>query len=95
MSVSKNSARDVAGHGSHVASSATGNYVRGASYFGYAKGTARGVAPRARLAVYKVAWEEGSLASDVLAGKDENISKIYKYVCNIVRKNIISGPYKF
>ncbi|EXC21742.1 hypothetical protein L484_006456 [Morus notabilis] len=67
MSVSKNSARGVAGHGSHAASTAAGNIVRGASYFGYAERTARGVAPRARLAVYKFAWEEGSLASDDLA----------------------------
>lgn len=74
MVLSMNSARDEYGHGTHVAGIAAGNYVPGVSFFGYAPGTARGVAPRARLAVYKVSWTEGSVSSDVLAAIDQAVA---------------------
>ena len=70
------SAREALPHGSHVASIAAGAFVPNVSEHGFGMGTARGGAPKARIAMYKVCWqtEDGSSASaDVLKAMDDAI----------------------
>ncbi|KAK4262691.1 hypothetical protein QN277_028223 [Acacia crassicarpa] len=61
---------DHVGHGTHTSSTTAGGFVRNASVFDNAKGTAVGMAPYAHLAMYKVCEEDGCPESAILAGMD-------------------------
>ncbi|RRT41249.1 hypothetical protein B296_00036801, partial [Ensete ventricosum] len=77
------SPRDHDGHGTHTASTVAGRVVPGVSALGgFARGTAAGGAPLARLAIYKVCWpipgpnpniENTCFDADMLAAFDDAI----------------------
>ncbi|KAL0700434.1 hypothetical protein Bca4012_056556 [Brassica carinata] len=68
------SARDAQGHGTHTASTAGGDIVRKANYFGQAKGRfASGMRFSSRIAAYKACWALGCANTDVLAAIDRAI----------------------
>ena len=73
-----NSPRDFGGHGTHTASTAGGN--RGVATTGPAAvfGPINGIAPRARIAAYKVCWETGAggscFTSDSVAAIDQAVA---------------------
>ncbi len=76
------SGRDADGHGSHTASTAGGNNGVPAYIDGEYQGDISGVAPRARLATYKVCWtgnpdtgtNDGCASSDSAAAIDQAVA---------------------
>jgi subtilisin family serine protease len=72
------SVRDAEGHGTHTASTAGGNNGVDASADGISLGQVSGMAPRARIAAYKVCWSTGgncsALSSDSVAAIDQAVA---------------------
>ncbi|KAM0863565.1 hypothetical protein ACQ4PT_044511 [Festuca glaucescens] len=65
---------DTVGHGTHTASTVAGRVVGNVSLGGLAAGTARGALPGARLAIYKVCWEDSCSDADMLAAFDDAVA---------------------
>ncbi|KAF7092884.1 LOW QUALITY PROTEIN: hypothetical protein CFC21_095335 [Triticum aestivum] len=76
VALSTGSPRDDVGHGTHCASTATGAIVEGADYYGLAWGAAKGGAPAACVASYKVCTEDenGCSGSALLKAIDDAVS---------------------
>ncbi|KAM1540688.1 hypothetical protein ACFX10_005331 [Malus domestica] len=64
---------DAVGHGSHVASTAAGNAGVPVVVNGYYYGEASGMAPRARIAVYKAVYPTVGTLTDVVSAIDQAI----------------------
>ena len=74
------SARDATGHGSHVASTAAGNYGVRVQIDGQRFGVTSGMAPAAHLAIYKACWtapdpaDDGCSTADTVAAVDHAVA---------------------
>lgn len=73
-----NSPRDFGGHGTHTASTAAGNNNVAATGPAAVFGSISGIAPRARISVYKVCWQTGAggscFSSDSVAAIDQAVA---------------------
>ncbi|XP_020090216.1 subtilisin-like protease SBT1.4 [Ananas comosus] len=84
---------DTEGHGTHTASTAAGAAVKGAGFYGYARGVAQGVATAARVAAYKICWASGCFDSDILAAMDAAIADGADVISLSVGANGYAPPF--
>ena len=85
------SARDDDGHGTHTSTTAAGNAGVHASIFGVERGIVSGIAPRARIAAYKICGNQGCFESDSV----EAIQQAILDGVNVINFSISGGanPY--
>ncbi|KAG8052598.1 hypothetical protein GUJ93_ZPchr0001g31970 [Zizania palustris] len=62
------------GHSTHTASTAAGEVVQNADYYGLARGAAKGGAPASRVAMYKACSLGGCASSTVLKAIDDAVA---------------------
>uniref|UniRef100_A0A2N9FMW6 Subtilisin-like protease fibronectin type-III domain-containing protein n=1 Tax=Fagus sylvatica TaxID=28930 RepID=A0A2N9FMW6_FAGSY len=86
-----NTVRDDIGHGSHTSSTAVGNAVPDVSHFGYARGTARGMAPAARLAIYKTSYFTDVIAIASLSAIEKGIFVVCAASNDYGFKTVLNG----
>lgn len=86
------------GHGTHTASTAAGAVVFNASYYGLARGVAKGGSPSSRLAVYKACSAGGCASSNILKAIDDavddgvDIISISIGISSIFQSDFLSDP---
>ncbi|KAJ1272092.1 hypothetical protein BS78_06G176200 [Paspalum vaginatum] len=87
---------DPDGHGSHTASIAAGNFHTPVISRGYNFGYASGMAPGARLAIYKAAYPFGGYMSDVIAAVDQAVEDGVNIISlSMAPSSVSSGPASF
>ncbi|KAG2573711.1 hypothetical protein PVAP13_7KG271400 [Panicum virgatum] len=87
---------DSDGHGSHTASIAAGNFHTPVISRGYSFGYASGIAPGARLSIYKAAYPFGGYMSDVIAAVDQAVEDGVDVISlSMAPSSISSGPASF
>ena len=68
------SARDPEGHGTHTSTTAAGARVDSATLYGVERGPVSGVAPGARVIMYRVCLEQGCFSSDSVSAVQQAIA---------------------
>ncbi|KAK8580013.1 hypothetical protein V6N13_143154 [Hibiscus sabdariffa] len=88
------SLRDAEGHRTHTGSTVAGSHAFHASMGGYTAGITKGVAPKARLTVYKVCWKNsGCFNFDILVAFDVANDGADVISISVNNGDRISSPY--